>query len=242
MNVEQPGAIRARIRKRVHNAERCGDERAGSEAKPLVLDEKLGLSFEHVERIDVVVVGVRVGSFETGVELELDEGELVPSGLDRRDPVLAHETFAFAGKKEDGFGSRAAAPRRSVDAVEAAGLTAIPSLEIPCEPPVRRVEVEEPRTRSAPESMHDLRWSADARAGRQHFLLVVDQDREPTLEDVERIRVLSVEMRIRSGASVREKRLGDAELVEVRLDHDPSAEERLALAGSVHDSWHCERV
>jgi hypothetical protein len=242
MNVEQAGTIRTRVRKRMHNAERCGDERAGSEAKPLVLDEKLGLSFEHVERIDVVVVGVRVGSFETRVELELDEGELVPSDLDRRDPVLAHETFAFAGKKEDGFGSRAAAPRWSVDAVETAGLTAIALLQIPCEATVRRVEVQEARTGSAPEAMDDLPRSAHARARGQHLLLVVDQDSEPALEDVERIRVLPVEVRIRSLASIREERLRDAELVEVRLDHDPSAEERLALAGSVHDSWHCERV
>ena len=90
--------------------------------------------------------------------------------------------------------------------------------------------------------MHDFRWSADARAPGQHLLLVVDQDRKPAFEDVERIRVLPVEVRIRSGASVWEERLSDAELAEVRLDHDPSAEERLALAGSVHDSWHCERV
>jgi hypothetical protein len=90
--------------------------------------------------------------------------------------------------------------------------------------------------------MYDLRWSADARAWRQHLLLVVDQDREAALEDVERIRVLPVEVRIRSGAGIGEKRLGNAELVEVRLDDDPSAEERLALAGSVHDSWHFGRV
>ena len=95
---------------------------------------------------------------------------------------------------------------------------------------------------SAPEPVHDLRRSADARTRGQHLLLVVDQDRKPALEDVERIRVLPVEVRIRSGASVRKKRLGDAELVEVRLDHDPPAEERLALAGSVDDAWHCERV
>ena len=90
--------------------------------------------------------------------------------------------------------------------------------------------------------MYDLRWSADACARRQHLLFVVDQDREPALENVERIRVLPVEVRVRSGASIREERLGDAELVEVGLDDDPSAEERFALAGSVHDSWHFGRV
>jgi hypothetical protein len=226
----------------VHDADRCSDVRADSEAKPFVLDEKLGLSFEHVERIDVVVVGVLVGPFEAGLELELGQRELVATDLDRRDSVLAHETFAFAGKKKDGFGSRAATAWRGVDAVEATGLTAIALLQIPCEATARCMEVQEPRTRSAPEPMHDLRWSADARARRQQLLLVVDQDRELALEDVERIGVLPVEVRIRSRASVREVRLRDAELVEVRLDDDSSAEERLALAGSVHDSWHCERV
>jgi hypothetical protein len=54
--------------------------------------------------------------------------------------------------------------------------------------------------------------------------------------------MLPVEVRNRSGAGVREKRLGDADLVEVRLDDDSSAEERLALAGPVHDSWHRFRV
>jgi hypothetical protein len=242
VNVEQPCAVRSRVRKRVHDAERRSKVRAGSQAKPLVADEKLGLSFEHVERVDVIVVGVRVRPFEAGLELELDQRKLFAPDLDRRDPVLTHETFAFARKKKDGFGSWAAAARRSVDAVEAAGLPAIAFLQIPCEAPIRRMEIEEPSPRRAPEPMHDLRRSADARARRQHLLLVVDEDREPTLEDVERIRVLPVEVWIRSGASVREKRLRDAELVEVRLDDDPSAEERLAFAGSVHDPWHRRRL
>ena len=242
VNVQQPCAVRSRVRKRVQNADRRSDVRAGSEAKPLVLDEELRLSFEDVERIDVVVVGVGVRPFEAGLELELDQGQLLSADLDRRDSVLPLETFAFAGRQEDGVRSREPAPRRSVDAVEAPGLTAISLLQIPCESTSRRMEVEEPRARSAPEPMHDLRWSTDARARGQDLLLVVDQDREPSLEDVKLIRVLPVEVRIRSWAGVREKRLGDADLAEIRLDDDPSAEKRLALAGSVHDSWHCERV
>jgi hypothetical protein len=226
----------------VHDTGRRSDVRTGSEAKSLVADEELGLAFEYVERVDVIVVGVRVGPFEAGLELELDERELFASDLDRRNPVLALQTFAFSGQEEDGFGSGAATARRSVDAVETARLTAIPLLEIPCETSVRRMEVQEPCTRCAPETVDDLPRSADARARRQHLVLVVDEDSESALEDVKRIRVLPVEVRICSGASVREKRLRDAELVEVRLDHDPSAEERLALAGSVHDSRHRERV
>ena len=242
MDVEETRAVRAGIRERVHDPGGRGDVRTGSEAKTLVAGEKLGLAFEHVERVDVIVMGVRVGPFEAGLELELDQRELLAPDLERRDSVLALEPFACSGRKEDGVLSGAATARWSVDAVETSGLTAIPLLQIPCEAPVRCVEVEEPRTRSAPETVHDLRRSADACAGRQHLLLFVDQDREPALEDVERIRMLPVEVRVRSGASVREQGLGDAELVEVRLDDDPSAEERLALAGSVHDSWHLERV
>ena len=242
VDVEETRAIRARVRERVHDADRCGDVRPGAEAKPLVADEKLGLSFEHVERVDVVVMCVRVGSCEAGLERELDEGELLTPDLDRRDPIVACEPLAFSGREEDGFRSGAPTPRRSVDAVETAGLTAIPRLQIPCEATVRRVEVQESGAGSAPEAMDHLRRSADARARRQHLLLVVEEDREPALEDVERIRVLPMEVRIRSGASVREKRLGDAELVEVRLDDDPAVEERFALAGSVHDSSHRSRV
>jgi hypothetical protein len=104
------------------------------------------------------------------------------------------------------------------------------------------MEVEESRPRPAPEPVHDFRWSANVRARGEHLLLVVDQNREAALEDVKRIRVLPVEVRIRSWAGVREKRLGDADLAEIRLDDDPSAEKRLALAGSVHDSWHFGRV
>jgi hypothetical protein len=242
VDVEETYAVRSGVRERVHDADRRRDVRTGSEAKPFVADEEFGPSVEHVEGVDVILVGVRVGSLETGLELELDQRELLAADLDRRDPVFALEPLTFSRRKEDRIRSGASAARRSVDAVETAGLTAIPLLQIPCETPVRCVEVEESRARSAPESVHDFPWSADARARRQQLLVVVDQDRELALEDVERIRVLPVKVRIRSGASVREKRLGDAELVEVRLDDDPSAEERLALAGSVHDSWHLERV
>ena len=242
VHVEETRTVRAWVRKRVHDAERRSDVRTCAEAKPLVVEEELRLSFEHVERVDVVIVGVRVRPFEAGLELELDQRQLLSADLDRRDSGLPLETFAFPRTEEDGVRPRAATTRRSVDAVETAGLTAIPLLEIPCEAAPRCMKVQEASPRRASESMYDLRWSADARAWRQHLLLVVDQDREAALEDVERIRMLSVEVRVGSWAGVGEKRLRDAELVEVRLDDDSPAEERLALAGSVHDSWHRCRV
>src|SRR6476620_442866 len=159
VNVEQPCAVGSRVRKRMQDADRRSDVRAGSEAKPFVFDEKLRLSFEHVERIDMVVVGVGVGPFEAGFELELDQGQLLSADLDRPDPVLTLETFTFPGTEEDGVRSVAATTRRSVDAVEAPGLAAIPLLEIPCEATVLCMEVEEPGPRRAPEPVHDLRRS-----------------------------------------------------------------------------------
>jgi hypothetical protein len=62
-------------------------------------------------------------------------------------------------------------------------------------------------------------------------LLVVDEERQLALEHVERVGVLPVQVRVGAGAGVGEERLGDRELGQRRLEHDPAAEERLALAG-----------
>ena len=131
----------------MHRSDRSGDVRAGVKTKTLVVDEKLGLSLEDVERVDVIVVGVRIRPFEAGLELELDQRQLLEPGLDRRDAVLALEPFAFAGRKEDRVRARPAAARPSVDAVEAAGLTAVARPQVLGEAAARRVEVE--KTRSA---------------------------------------------------------------------------------------------
>jgi hypothetical protein len=43
-----------------------------------------------------------------------------------------------------------------------------------------------------------------------------------------------MEMRVRPGASAREVRLGDGELLERSLEHDPATEERLPFTGSTN--------
>ena len=78
--------------------------------------------------------------------------------------------------------------------------------------------------------------------GPKPVLLVVHEDRELPLEDVERVGVAAVEVRPGARAGAWVARLRDAELVERPLDHDPAAEERLALAGSVHDACHGQLV
>jgi hypothetical protein len=190
----------------------------------------------------VIVVGVRIRPYEAGLELELDQRQLVDSNLDRGDAVRALEPFAVAGRKEDRLRPRSAAARRSVDAVEAAGLTAVTLPQVLGEAAPGRVEVEKTRARRAPEPVHDLLGSADERARRQQLLLVVDEHREPALDDVERIHVQTMEVGGRSVAGIREERFRDAQLLEVGLDHDPAAEQRLALARPVHHASHLGRV
>ena len=72
--------------------------------------------------------------------------------------------------------------------------------------------------------------------------VVVDEERELAFQNVERVRVLPMHVRVGAGPSVGEVRLRDAELLEGRLDHDPSVEERLAFADSVNGPWHRPRV
>ena len=109
-------------------------------------------------------------------------------------------------------------------------LAAVSGAKVLGEAAVGRVEVEEPRRRRAAEAVDDLGRRADARARAEQVLLVVHEHRELALEDVERVGVLPVEVRLRPGPRVREPGLGDAEVVEARLDRDPPAEEGVALA------------
>jgi len=90
--------------------------------------------------------------------------------------------------------------------------------------------------------VHDLGRCADERPGPERLLLVVDEHGEAALEHVERVRMLPVIVRLGAVSCVGKERLGDRELVEARLDHDPAVEERLAFARLEHDTVHCGRV
>ena len=50
--------------------------------------------------------------------------------------------------------------------------------------------------------------------------------------------MLPVEMKVGTGLSLGEPRLRDGELRERALEHDPAAEERLALTGPLDDTSH----
>ena len=132
--------------------------------------------------------------------------------------------------------------RHGVDAVEASRLSAISCLEISANPPSGVWKL---RKRAGDVVLKPCTTSGGAEAkafGREQLFLVHDQNCEPALEDVERIRVLPVEVRARSVSRGIEMRFGDAELLEVGLDHDPAVEQRLALARPEHDCVHHGRV
>jgi len=74
------------------------DERAWAGAVPLAVEEELDLAFEHVERVGVVWMGVRIDALEVRVVRELERLEMrqlaensMPAGAD---------TLALAGTGE----------------------------------------------------------------------------------------------------------------------------------------------
>ena len=136
------------------------------------------------------------------MQLELDQRQLLSTDLDRRDPVVRFEPLSLARWKEDGFGRRLAAPRGRIDAVETALLAAVARSQAVGETAVRRVEVEEDRRRRAPEAVHDLGRRADERIRLELLVLVVDEDRKPALEHVERVRMPAVVVRVGAVSSL----------------------------------------
>jgi hypothetical protein len=242
VDVDQTCAAGSRVPERVLDAGRRGDERAGAETNLLAVQQKVGLALGDIERVDVAFVRVRLRPFETGVELKLDERKLVPPSLDRRDALVFLEPLTLARRKKDCVDRWRTAAGVGVVAVEAAGLAAVTSAQVLRKAAVRRMEVEEASARRAPEAVDDVRRSADERSRLDHLLIVADENSELALEDVERVRMQLVEVRLSSLARVRKQRLRDAELVEGCLEHDPPAEERFALAGAQKDSVHLQRV
>src|SRR4029078_3233840 len=71
VEVEQPDRRSPRAEP-VFDVRRHREERAGPRAVPLAALEELDLALEHVERVGVVGVGVRIDTLEVGGEGELE--------------------------------------------------------------------------------------------------------------------------------------------------------------------------
>jgi hypothetical protein len=70
------------------------------------------------------------------------------------------------------------------------------------------------------------------------MLLVSHEHRELAFENVERVRVPPVEVRSGSRPCTVEPRLRDGELLERGLDHDPAAEQGLAVPRAMNNPSH----
>ena len=66
-------------------------------------DLKLGLALEHIERVDVVVVGMRINSVELRAKAELDDLELCKLPENPVMSLSAHDLFpAVRAERDDG--------------------------------------------------------------------------------------------------------------------------------------------
>src|SRR5438105_2571667 len=97
VEVEQPKRLAAGT-KAVLDVRRHREERAGAGVMPLAALEELDLALEHVERVGVVRVGVRIDALEVRPERELEHFEVRQL---REDTVPIRRPFALAGSREE---------------------------------------------------------------------------------------------------------------------------------------------
>ncbi len=149
----------ARDLEAVHGARRGCDER--SRAAGAV--EELDLAVEDEERVDVIVVRVRVDAFEARLERQLDRRQVRQLGLDEVRAVATREPFARSGRGDDRRVLRLPAVLGRVEAVE----PGVHAAQVVGEAAARRVEVEEagPLRAVVVEAVDDVGRHGDERAG-----------------------------------------------------------------------------
>jgi hypothetical protein len=76
VDVQHADTARAGVAKAVGDALRHRDVGARAGADRSALDEELDFSLEHVERVDVIIVAVRLNPLPVSLEAELDRLEL----------------------------------------------------------------------------------------------------------------------------------------------------------------------
>src|SRR5919108_441813 len=194
--------------------------------------QEVDLAVQDVEGIDVVVVVMRVDAFPALVELEDEQRELSRVRLDRVRPAFAsRQPLAVVGPRD--VRVRGAVWLLDVDVVPFERPACNGMAEVLDEPAVGCVDVEiacstGPGVR---ESVDDAGRNGYDRAGfGAHRLRAVDE-LECSLEDVERVDVLVVEVRAGALETRADVDLVDRDLRGLELDDDALVQP-LALAGA----------
>ena len=117
----------------MRDARRRRHEASGAGPEDIIPDLKLGLACEHIERVDVVVVSMRINSVELGAKAELDDLELrkLPEN-----PVMslpAHDLFpAFRAERDDAVHGHVASLSDRPASGRRAAQGAFPSTHMEC--------------------------------------------------------------------------------------------------------------
>ena len=217
-----------------------GHEGAGVSQTEVVTDGELDLSVQDEEGIDVIDVRMGVDALPAGGEAELDHGQLRQVGLDTVLTELPCGHFALGGKGDDRLGDCAPAACGRIEAVEAFDRSTVAArAQRFGEAPARSMQIEE-RGRSAAlvaERVHHAGRNDDQRScGRAHELATLRAEPELELarEDIERVHVLPVDVRVRAALARLIPRPGRVEKLMREEDPDRTLGpigDRLALPG-----------
>jgi len=101
VDVQHSKVVVADIAEAVDDADRSCDICAWSHAHDLVAHEELGLTLEHVERVDVVGMAMQVDALEVGPEAKLDGLELGQLGEDAVMAMGAGDLLALPVPEQD---------------------------------------------------------------------------------------------------------------------------------------------
>ncbi len=197
-------------------SQRRRDELAGAERDGVVAAQELDGTVGDVERVDVVVVRVRVDG-ERSFELDLDERELRQLEADRHGAVVSLEPLALAGACDDGVAARRVVRRELVVLSGVGRLPRVLPAQVLDEPPRGSVHVEQAHRPGLEvvEPVHDAGRHGDRVAGCERQLAVRGEDLEPSLEEDEGVDVRRVEVPVGAGRPTAPQELERGDLLQV---------------------------
>jgi hypothetical protein len=219
VEVQEANRLGPRVAESVGRVARGGDEGSWAGPSRLVSDEELDRSLEYVEGVGVVLVSVRVDALEGRQERHVDRGQLRQVADDSQRARLVPDYLSRVRVGEDGVRERPAPVGRRLVLVEARILA---TADLVTEAAGRGVEVEKGggRATRVAEGVDDVgrrrgestRWRAD------RLPLRAEPQLELALEDVERVRVVVVNVRVRALFAGLVAEPGHDQVVEVGQD------------------------